>query len=43
MYGYKAVLEDAGRGGTYGKGAMPETPRIQCRKKLVPKTGKALL
>ena len=30
MYGYKAVL-DTGRDGTYEKGFMLETPRIQCR------------
>ena len=39
MYGYEVVLEDAGSGGTYEKGVMPETPRIQ----LVPETGRALL
>ena len=30
MYGYKAVLEAARRGGTYEKGIMSETPRIHC-------------
>ena len=30
MYGYKAVMEAAGRGGTYEKGVMPKTPRINC-------------
>ena len=30
MYGYKAVLEATGRGGTYEKGVKLETPRIQC-------------
>ena len=30
MYGYKAVLEALGRGGTYEKGVMPEAPRIHC-------------
>ena len=29
MYGYKAVFEATGRGGTYEKGVMLETPRIQ--------------
>ena len=33
MYGYKAVLEATGRGGTYEKGVMPETPRIHCRQR----------
>ena len=33
MYGYKAVLEASGRGGTYEKGVMPETPRIHCRQR----------
>ena len=31
--GYKAVLEDTGRGGTYEKGVMPEAPRINCRQR----------
>ena len=33
MYGYKAVLEASGRGGTYEKGVMPEAPRILCRQR----------
>ena len=33
MYGYKAVLEATGRGGTYEKWVMPETPRIHCRQR----------
>ena len=33
MYGYKAVLEASGRGGTYEKGVMPETHRIHCRQR----------
>ena len=33
MQGYKAVLEASGRGGTYEKGVMPETPRIHCRQR----------
>ena len=31
--GLKAVLEASGRGGTYEKGVMPETPRIHCRQR----------
>ena len=30
MYGYKAVLEATGRGGTYEKGVMPVIPRMHC-------------
>ena len=33
MYGYKAVLEAAGRGGTYEKGVILKTPRIHCRQR----------
>ena len=33
MYGYKAVLEASGRGGTYEKGVMLETPRIHCHQR----------
>ena len=34
MYGYEAVLEATGRGGTYEKGVMPETPRIHCHQRI---------
>ena len=33
MYGYKAVLEASGKGGSYEKEVMPETPRIHCRQR----------
>ena len=43
MYGYKAVLEASGRGGTYEKGVMPETPiEYIAVKELVPEIGRAL-
>ena len=33
MYGYKAVLKAARRGGTYEHWIMPETPRIYCHQR----------
>ena len=42
MYGYKAVLEASGRGGTYEKGVMPEALEYIAVKELVPEIGRAL-
>ena len=42
MYGYKAVLEAARKGGTYENGIMPETPRIHCRQRTRNRNWKAL-
>ena len=42
MYGYKAVLEASGRGGTYEKGVMPEAPRIHCRQRTLNRNWKRL-
>ena len=42
MYGYKAVLEATGRGDSYEKEVMLETPRIHCRQRTRTRNWKGL-